>query len=249
MKKPIIAILVCAGMMAAFAETKTDTSAPGVVTEKIYPWKSSVSAGLTLTRGNTSTTLFTASFLTERKSLTDEYLLGLGGAYGTQNSKDSVNNYKVFGQWNHLFTKRFYSYVRAEGLQDKIANLDYRLTVGPGVGYYLIKETNTLLAAEAGAGFEAQRLGGKDENFATVRLAERFEHKFNQHARLWQSVEIMPQVDRFDNYVVNFEIGVETAITKSFSLKTFLVDTYANQPAVGRQKNDMKIVAGVAYKF
>ncbi len=107
----------------------------------------------------------------------------------------------------------------------------------------------TLLAAEAGAGFEAQRLGGKDENFATVRLAERFEHKFNQHARLWQSVEIMPQVDRFDNYVVNFEIGIETAITKSFSLKTYLVDTYANRPAVGRQKNDMKIVAAVAYKF
>ena len=241
MKKPIIAILVAAGIMAAFAETKTNTSAPGGVKEKKYPWKSSVSAGLTLTRGNTSTTLFTASFLTERKTLADEY--------GTQNSKDSVNNYKVFGQWNHLFTKKFYSYVRAEGLQDKIANLDYRLTVGPGVGYYLIKETNTLLAAEAGAGFEAQRLGGKDENFATVRLAERFEHKFNQHARLWQSVEIMPQVDRFDNYVVNFEIGIETAITKSFSLKTYLVDTYANRPAVGRQKNDMKIVAAVAYKF
>jgi putative salt-induced outer membrane protein YdiY len=101
----------------------------------------------------------------------------------------------------------------------------------------------------AGVGYEVQRLGGQDESFATVRLAEDFEHKFNDRARLWQKVELLPQVDKFDNYLVNFEIGVETAITKSFSLKTSLLDTYANRPAPGRQKNDAKIVAGVVYKF
>lgn len=249
MKKTITTIVAAAGILVAFAETKTDTSAAGVAPEKKYPWKSSVSAGLTVTRGNKSTTLFTADFTTQRKTPTDEYLLGLGGAYGQQDSKDTVNNYKAFAQWNHLFTERFFGYLRAEGLQDHIKDLDYRLTVGPGAGYYLIKETNTTLAVEAGVGFEAQRLGGRDETFATVRLADRFEHKFSDRARLWQSVELIPQVDKLENYVVNFEIGIEAAISKTFSLKTYLADTYANRPAAGRLKNDMKIVAAVAYKF
>jgi len=249
MKKTMATILAAAGIMVAFAETKTDTSATAVTVEKKYPWRSSVSAGLTLTRGNKSTTLFTAEFLTQRKTPTDEYLLGLGGAYGNQDSKETVNNYKVFTQWNHFFTGRSYGYLRAEGLSDHVADLDYRLTIGPGVGYYLIKNTNTLLAAEAGAGYEAQRLGGRDETFATVRLAERFEHKINDHARIWQSVELLPQVDKLENYMVNFEIGIEAAISKSFSLKTCLDDTYANRPAAGRKKNDVKLVAGVSYKF
>jgi len=214
-----------------------------------YPWKKSVSSGLTLARGNKNATMFTADFQTQRKTPFDEYHLGLGAAYGEQNSVETVNNYKAFGQWNHLFTPRFFGYLRTEGLHDSIANLDYRLTLGPGAGYYLIKGTNTLLAVEAGGAFELQRLGGEDQTFVTARLAERFEHKINEHARLWQSAEILPQVDKLENYVVNFEIGAEAAITRSFSLKAYLDDTYANRPAAGHLKNDAKLVAGVSYKF
>ena len=249
MKKTVATLIAAAGILVAFAETKTDTSATGAAPGKKYPWESSVSAGLTMTRGNTSTTLFTADFLTKRKTPTDEYMFFLGGSYGEQNSTDTVNNYKASAQWNHFFTGRFYGYLRAEGLRDYIADLDYRLTIGPGLGYYLIKDTNTTLAAEAGVNFEAQRLGGTDQNFATVRLAERFEHKFNDRARLWQNVEIFPQVDKLENYVVNFQIGMEASISKSFSLKTYLDDSYANRPALGRKKNDVKLVAGVSYKF
>ena len=237
------------GLWVGLAATSTDTS-PNKAPAEVKPtWKSSISAGVTLTRGNKNTTLVTAEFLTQKKTRTDEFMFGVGGAYGRQDGQDSVNNYKAYTQWNHLFSERFFGYLRAEGLQDRIKDIDYRVTVGPGAGYYLIKATNTTLALEGGIGFEAQRLGDEDQNFATLRLADRFEHKFGDRARLWQSCEIIPQVDSMENFVVNFEIGIETAITKSFSQKTYLVDTYANRPAAGRVKNDIKLIAGLAYKF
>ena len=215
-----------------------------------HPWQNSVSAGLSLTRGNSDTMLFTADFLTQRKTPIDEYKIGLGVAYGDQKSKETENNYKAVAQWNHLFTDRFFNYLRTDGLRDIIADVDYRLTIGPGVGYYLLKQTNTTLAVEGGGAFEAQRLDNQaDQTFATLRLAERFEHKVNDHVRLWQNVEILPQVDKFDNYVINFQIGVEAALSKSFSLKTYLDDSYNNRPSSGKQKNDAKIVAALGYKF
>jgi putative salt-induced outer membrane protein YdiY len=121
--------------------------------------------------------------------------------------------------------------------------------LGGGLGYYLVKETNTTLALEFGANYEGQELAGDVDNFATVRLADRFEHKINGHARFWQTVEIFPEVDRWDNYVVNFEIGAEASFSKSWSLKTYLDDSYNNRPAADHLKNDLKLVAGVAYKF
>jgi len=251
LKKSLILIAVVISL-TAFADTNSvpGASAPPALAHAVkYPWESSVSAGLTLTRGNSDTTMFTADFLTQRKTAADEYRFGLGGVYGDQDSKQTVNYYKAFGQWNHLFSERFYAYVRVEGLRDIIADLDYRLSIGPGAGYYFLKQTNTTLAVEVGTEFEAQNLGGQDQVFDTVRLAERFEHKFNAHARLWESAEIFPQVDKFDNYVVNAEIGVETSLTKSFSLKTFLDDSYANRPAPDKLKNDAKLIAAVAYKF
>ena len=146
-------------------------------------------------------------------------------------------------------------------MRDLVEDMAYRVTVGPGAGYYLIKNTNTTLSAEAGGGVQFQRIGDtimvgtntvgsyKNETFATVRFAEKFEHKFNSHARLWQSVEFLPQVDEFDNYLVNFEVGIETTLTKTISLKTFVVDNFASQPASNRQKNDFRLVSGLSYKF
>ncbi len=235
---------------AAPAPTVTaDAAAATVKPVPQYPWESSVSAGLTLTRGNSHSLLFTGDYLTAKKTPKNEYSLGLEAAYGRQDAQDTVNNSKAFGQWNHLYSSRFYDYVRADALRDIVADLDYRASVGPGLGYYLIKNDKTTFAAEAGGGMEVEHLGGKYDSFGTMRLAERFEHKFGERARLWENAEILPQVDQLDNYVVNFEIGIESAISKSFSLKTYLDDSYQSIPAAGRQKNDIKLVSGISYKF
>lgn len=230
------------------------------------PWQNQLSMGLTMTRGNSDSTVFTAEFQTQRKTPFDEYKIDLKGAYGSQDGVQNVNNYGGTVQWNHLFTERFYGYTRADALRDIIAAVNYRVTVGPGVGYFFMKTTNTTLAAEVGGAFVAQQLGNSQtitngmgnvvhveslvgQTFASMRFAERFEHRINDHVRIWQNAEILPQVDKFDNYTVNLEIGVETALSKSFSLKTFLDDTYNSIPAEGKLKNDARIVAALGYKF
>jgi len=230
------------------ATTTGKTPAPAVPAKN--PWQHAVTLGVSMTRGNSDSSMFTAVYEGQHKTAFDEYKVGLSASYGDQNGSQSVNNYKLFGQWNHLFSDRLFSYARVDGLRDIIAEVDYRASIGPGVGYYLVKNTNTTLAVEGGGAFEAERLDDTgDQTFATLRLAERFEHKVNDHVRIWQNVEIFPQVDKFDNYVVNFEAGVETALSKSFSLKTFVDDSYDNRPAPGKLKNDAKIIAALGYKF
>jgi putative salt-induced outer membrane protein YdiY len=58
-------------------------------------------------------------------------------------------------------------------------------------------------------------------------------------------------VDKFDNYIINAEIGVEADLTqdKKLSLRAYLQDTYNSIPAPGHKKNDAKLIAAIAYKF
>jgi len=236
----------------ADALTKTDTATDSslIVQPPKYPWKSSIGAGLTLTRGNSSTLLVTANAQTDRKTPENEFSFGANGAYGEANSVQNVNVIRGFGQYNHLFTQRFYGYARAEGLRDEIADLQYRFTLGPGVGYFFLRETNTTLAGELGTAYVVQKLGDEYDSYETLRLAQNFEHKFKRFgARVWESVEILPQVDKFNNYLVNAELGVESSLTTTISLKTYLVDNFNNEPAAGREKNDVKLISGISYKF
>ncbi|MGH7989509.1 MAG: DUF481 domain-containing protein, partial [Limisphaerales bacterium] len=110
--------------------------------------------------------------------------------------------------------------------------------------------TNTTLAGEVGVAEIFQRLGTNDSSYTTVRFAERGEHKFAGHgARVWESVEFLPQVDDFNNYIVNAEVGVAASLAKNLSLQTYLDDSYAKEPAPGRLKNDAKLVSAISYKF
>ena len=59
----------------------------------------------------------------------------------------------------------------------------------------------------------------------------------------------MPQVDNVNNYIINSEVGIEASIAKNLSLQTYLDDSYDSEPAPGRERNDVKLVSGLSYKF
>jgi putative salt-induced outer membrane protein YdiY len=237
---------------AKVADAKAAESKPNVPAK--YPWVNTLTAGLTLTRGNGDSLLATAKIVSDKKTPVNEFSLGGDATYGSASGVANIETYHGFSQWNHLFSERWYSYLRGEGLHDGIADVKYRGTITSGMGYYLIKQTNTTLTAELGPGGVFERVGSgtntEDNSYVTMRLAEKFEHKFNKNsARVWENVEILPQLDKISDYLVNSEVGVESALYKSVSLQVFLDDNFNSQPAAGRRRNDVKLVSGVTYKF
>jgi hypothetical protein len=152
-----IAGAVCA--LATFIGTGESQAAP------TNRWESVAAVGVALTRGNSENFLATASINTARKWSKDEVLLGASAGYGettsevpnlnpppaTKEDHTTTDQYvKGYGQWNHFFTDRFYAGLRLDGVYDQVAGIDYRFTVSPLAGYYVIKKPNMFLAFEAG---------------------------------------------------------------------------------------------------
>lgn len=249
-RKHVAGLLACLALtLPALAQEK----APTIQTNP--PWQTSIALGLTVTDGNSESLLFTASANSTRKRERDEIILGANGGYGETTDPDTDETTKNaafakgFGQYNYLFTERFYAYARLDALHDDIAEVQYRFSFSPGVGYYFIKNPRTSLSGEVGPGLVHERVGGEDDTYATIRFAERFEHKFNDSVRLWQSLEFLPQIDDWNNFIINAEIGVEATLTKSLSLRVLAQDTYDNEPAEDREENDLKFITALAYKF
>jgi putative salt-induced outer membrane protein YdiY len=223
-------------------------------------WESVASLGVTLTRGNSETFLGTVGVNSQRKWSKSEALLGASAGYGDNTVKDTdtgdketttTDKYaKGFGQFNYLFSDQVYGGLRLDAQYDGVAGVDYRVTLSPLVGYYLIKKPDTMLGFEAGPGFVAENLSDeKADQYITLRLAERFEHKFSDKGKVWQSAEFLPRFDDFGDYVLNAEVGASAAMTKTIELRVVLQDTYRSEPPEGRENNDLKIIAGVGYRF
>jgi putative salt-induced outer membrane protein YdiY len=212
-------------------------------------WSLSASLGLTLARGNSDNAMFTGKVLAGRKAKDNELSLGLDGAYGESDKVKSADAVHGFAQCDLLLSKRAYGYLRLDALHDDIADVQYRLTLAPGGGFYFIKNTNTFLRGEVGPGGVYEKQGRHTQGYLSLRLGDRFEHKFSDRVKLWQMAEVLPQVDNLDNTVVNAELGVDTGLSKKLSLRTYLQDTYDNEPAPGRKKNDVKLVVALACTF
>jgi putative salt-induced outer membrane protein YdiY len=240
----LCALVLAGGFLPLLAQ-----SAAPAPEEKKSPWEITAAAGVTLTRGNSDTVLGTANILGVGKWQRDELRLGADGAYGENDDVKNAESLHGFAQYNRLFNERAFGYLRFDALHDAIADLEYRLTFSPGVGYYFLKNPTTSLSGEVGPGLVYEKQGAGTHTYLSLRVAERFEHKFSKTAKLWQSLEWLPQVDRFSNYILNAELGVETALTQKLALRVFAQDTYDNEPAPGRQKNDLKLVTAIAYKF
>ena len=150
-----------------------------------------------------------------------------------------------------MFNERLYGGLRVDASYDGIANLDYRLTLSPLLGYYLIKEAKTSLSVEAGPSLVLEKYKGQSsESYLGARFGEKFEHKLSDTTRIWQSLEYVPRVDQWaDKFIITAEIGIETAITKQWSLRVVAQDIRDSKPAGTNKKNDLRLIAGTAYKF
>jgi putative salt-induced outer membrane protein len=229
-------------------------SVPSLVAQTNVPppvphWDTSVAVGVTATSGNSDSILATVTGRADKKWDPHELHFGVDFAYGKADGLKNNDSVRAFGQYNYLFTDRWYGYVRAEGLHDAIADIEYRFTIGPGVGYYLIKTAATSLSVEGGPGIVIEKQGPDSKTYFTARIAEKFEHKFNDRVRIWEMAEFLPQVDRFSNYLINSELGVESGLSKAWALRLVLQDSYDNEPAPDRKRNDLKLIAALAWKY
>lgn len=251
-----IRLAVAAALAISTIVANAQTPAP----EAKKTWDTTAALTLAITKGNSDTVLTTASVDTKRKWEKDEALFGLAAGYGENSGTKNTKFVNGFGQYNRLFNERLYGGLRLDGNYDGIANLDYRLRLSPLLGYYLIKEKKTSLVVEAGPSFVVEQYGETDNNndvtntvnktYVGLRLGEKLEHKLTDTTKLWQSVEYIPAVDRFtQKYVLTFEAGIDTAITKKWSLRVTVQDIYNSEPGGGNKKNDMRLLAGTAYKF
>jgi len=212
-------------------------------------WVGSADFGLTLTNGNSDTTLISAGLNLAKDTGDTQQLAGLAYTFG-ETSGDTTNDVlSAFYTWNKLATETSYYGFRFEGLRDDIALIDYRLQATALYGVHLVKNDTTTFSIEAGPGYSFESLDDVDTDGVHLYLGQRATHKFSENTLISQSLAAYAPVEDFDAYNFVFTLAVETKMSDALSLRIAIEDTYTNAPAAGATENDVKLISGISYKF
>ena len=243
-----------------YAQAPVPVAAPEAAAPEL-PWKTTVAAGASVTRGNSETMSYNGSAISSFKQGNNELRMGVEGNYGesqvtqgsgtnlTKKTNTNINNARVFGEYRRLLTERNYVYGNAELLTDDIADIDYRLMVGPGVGRYFLKSDRQKLSGETGLTYIRTKQAGNPDDTVALRMAERYDLKLSATATFWESLEYLPSVDDFSRHLINSEVGLEAAINSKVSLRVVFQDKYNSDPAPDKEKNDLALIAGLSCKL
>ena len=244
MKNICLTLSICASLLVAVATASAEER----------KFETTVSAGAALTDGNSETLQANASIVAEGEiENLGSVRGGVVGNYGETTANDeketTVENAQAFANAKRTLSPAAFAYLDTSLLYDNIARIDSRATLGPGAGMFLMKNDTTKISAEAGLSYIWEDVADIDDEYAAARVAERFDHQLNHSARIWQSVEFLPQIDDFGNYLINAEVGVEAALNSRLNLRLVLHNRYDSEPGAGLEQNDLSLIAGVSIKL
>ncbi len=211
------------------------------------PWDITGAASFGLTRGNSETLTYALQGLATYKEGDNEGFIGADLLYSENDGEASTDSFRIFGQYNRLVTDRLYYGVNASYLTDNISDIDYRIDLGLGLGYYFIKNERTSLSFEVSPGLAWENQGGDSRSFVTVRFLERFEHQLSDRSKIWQTASFTPSIDDFSDYLFTAEVGIDTKLSDHWALRTSARYLYDSTPATGSQRDDTSLLMGLSY--
>lgn len=240
LKKEVIGMVVvlgCAGLTLAAPNTNV--------------WKNSVAAGLNLSSGNSENMAANLTLKTERISDDPhEIRCEINLNYGESDNNDSgmvkdTDNGKALAIYKYKMN-RSYIYSDNSIFYDDMADIDYRLILGGGVGYFVISSDSAKLGLEAGAAYVKEEMndGSGDDNIS-ARLAFRHDQKLGDTSKLWLSAEYIPSFEDSGDYLANGEFGIEAALNSHLSLRLVAQDRYDSTVPADTENNDLSIVSSL----
>lgn len=262
MKKTCAFWTVLALAAAALAADKTENEKAAAAPAPTG-LATALNAGLTLTDGNSETLAANVGLKTEgEQEGLGSVLAGAEFNYGestvktettdeagvttvAERDEKTVENAKVFANVKKTLCPRTFLSLDGTAAYDDVADIDYRATLGPGLGAYLVKNEKRELSLEAGPSYLWEKVAGASDDYLALRFAERYVCQALKNAKLVQSLEYLPEAEDFDNYLLMGEIGIEAAMSEHLNLRVVLQDKYDNTPASGKERNDLSLIAGV----
>ncbi len=203
------------------------------------------------TSGNTSTKAVNGAarlmFRADRHRLFLEAKYNYGEAEGRLTARNSMAQAK----YDYFITKKVF--LDAFGLweKDTFQNLQFRNTLGAGIGYQFFDTGRTSLSSSTGLGYVNEHYTTIPQTqTASARWGVRFEHKL-----LPDRLTIFHRHDGFydlqhgNGMRINADTGLRVFVYKDFYFNLEYDLRLNTQPAPGRQKLDEAFIFGVGYEL
>lgn len=201
------------------------------------------------TSGNTNTTTF-SSKLQGTAALSDTESIKAKGSmlYSENENKTSANKYNIELDYNHMINEKLYSYAGISYIKDESSDYDYRLNMGPGLGYKLLEDDTQTIDIQGGLDYANDKYkNGTKDNYIAGKTELNYKYSFSQNLQFKQMLSYLGSFEDGDKYFIVSDSSLEVNMTKNLSLGISYGLDYTNQTE--KENLDKKFLTSLIVDF
>lgn len=212
-------------------------------------WRRGIDIGASTASGNSDSLRYNGALSGSKETDKNYYFLKAAGRYGESDGEKDAESATGEAKLQHKLTERAYAALDGNVFHDRIADLSYRARGSLSLGRHFIWTDRTVLSAEFGPGYVAEKKGGEQEGFMAGRAAQYLEFLLTDRLQVWQSVEFVQNLEDSTVYFANAEVGFETVLFPDLSLRFTVEDRYDSRPADDKESNDLLTTTALSWSF
>jgi hypothetical protein len=190
-----------------FERNQLVTIAPGGPKEINY-WSAKLSLGLNLSSGNTDQTQYSAIGNIKRRTAKTRFVTDYLGNFTKTGGVETINNQRVNTYFDIFKTRKyFFRPFFGEYFRDPLKNIDSRVTLGAGMGYYILDTSKTEWGVSGGLAYQTTRFESVQPGEVSSESTPAFVAGTHFTRELTKTVDFD---FRYDFQIVNEESGTYT---------------------------------------
>ncbi len=211
----------------------------------------SVTLSYSDTSGNTDTqTLslsydFSGNWNRWRASSTGDYL------YKKSDGEETANKLSLKGRLERFITSRATIFVSSFLFSDRFSGYDYRVGIGPGVGYTLVKRDTEEVRCFVGLEYTYNNYsGGVSDSYMQGELAVELTKGLSDRLKLKSRMSYQVSLKDVDDYFIRFKSTLSVPILEKIAFEmSYRVDYQNLLPEGTEHHTDKTLLLGVSYSF
>jgi len=248
------------GEKQVFLRNELVTMTSGEETEGNY-WTISVALGVNIRKGNSDEVNYTAKTNLKRQTTDTRFLLDYLGNFTTIDNERTVNNHRVNSNFDIIITRHFFwQPVFGEYFRDRFQNIDSRILLGTGAGYFIIKSSKTEWDVSGGPAVQQTRFvtvqaGEEDEKVTpSLSISSLFDTEINSKVDFIHNYSIAVVEQDAGGYTHHMIATIETEITGSLDFDVSFIWDHISKPTKREdgtipKRNDTQIIFSLKYDF
>lgn len=217
-------------------------------------WAGSVDLGFSLTSGNSSNLNFALGGNAVRQTKRDKISLYVASVYSRSEvagiTTTTANAVRGGGRYELFLNDRLNVFGFGDLEHDVFQQLDLRMVIGGGLGYYLVKSKRTQFQVFGGGNLNKEYFTDSlrrttGEILAGQDLSTKLSDRFSLNERF----VVFPNLSEVGEYRLAFDISALTTLKKWLGWHITFSDRFLSDPPAGSVRNDILLTTGLRFTF